>query len=69
MTGDAITRHLTARNGGPGITDTQLAEALGVPRAIVRNELARLVYKHKTVTCDIDGRYLIGDPRALLGAR
>lgn len=64
--GTAICRQLAARNGGPGLTADELAGAVGLARPYVRQELAALVFREGTVTCDRDGRYKLGDPTPLL---
>jgi predicted ArsR family transcriptional regulator len=46
---------------GP-LTDDDLAERLGIPRAIVRHHLWTMVYRHRTVTCDRAGRFHLGEP-------
>jgi predicted ArsR family transcriptional regulator len=63
----AIRQQLAATNGGPGLTADELAARLGATPAIMRNELARLVFaKDGGVTCIADGkrgagRYKLGD--------
>jgi hypothetical protein len=63
----AIRQALAATNGGPGLTADELATRLGATTAIMRNELARLVFaKDGGVTCIADGkrapgRYKLGD--------
>ena len=61
-----ITNELARRNGGPGMTAPELATLLGAPLPVVRNSLAGLVFRSKTVTCEADERYRIGNPAALL---
>jgi hypothetical protein len=69
--GLAIRRELAACNGGPGLTDVELAERLGASPAVMRTELAALVFsKAGGVTCRADsrhgpGRYVLGDSAAL----
>lgn len=71
----AIRRQLAATNGGPGLTADELAARLGATVAIMRNELARLVFsKDGGVTCIADSRYgtsryKLGDSAALRGMR
>jgi hypothetical protein len=68
---EAIRRELAATNGGPGLTAAELASRLGATPAVMRNELARLVFsKDGGVTCIADnrygaGRYKLGDSAAL----
>lgn len=63
----AIRLQLAATNGGPGLTADELATRLGSSAAIMRTELAGLVFsKDGGVTCIADGprgegRYKIGD--------
>jgi hypothetical protein len=67
----AIRRELAACNGGPGLTADELAERLGSAPAVMRTELAALVFaKAGGVTCRADGkrgpgRYALGDSAAL----
>lgn len=67
----AISRELASTNGGPGLTADELASRLGASTAVMRNELARLVFaKDGGVTCIADsrygaGRYKLGDSVAL----
>lgn len=62
----AIKLQLAATNGGPGLTADELATRLGATTAIMRNELARLVFaKDGGVTCIADSRY--GTARYKLG--
>lgn len=69
--GVAIRRELAACNGGPGLTAGELAERLGAPPAVMRTELAALVFsKTGGVTCVADsrygvGRFVLGDSTAL----
>jgi DNA-binding IclR family transcriptional regulator len=63
---DQIMQALAATNGGPGLTSEELVGKLGMPRALVRQELARLVFDEQLVTCHVDGRYKIGDPASIL---
>jgi hypothetical protein len=62
----AIRLALASTNGGPGLTADELATRLGATPAIMRNELARLVFaKDGGVTCIADSRY--GTSRYKLG--
>lgn len=67
----AIRRTLAECNGGPGLTADELAARLGATTAIMRNELARLVFsKDGGVTCIADGkcgpgRYKLGSSERL----
>lgn len=67
----AIRRELAACNGGPGLTAAELAERLGSAPAVMRTELAALVFsKAGGVTCRADsrygtGRFVLGDSTAL----
>jgi len=57
----AIRRELAGCNGGPGLTADELASRLGASTAVMRNELARLVFsKDGGVTCIADSRYGAG---------
>jgi len=62
VTAQAICRELASCNGGLGLTADELAERLGHPRAVIRQEMAQLVLRQKTVTCGRDGRYKLGTP-------
>ncbi len=62
----AVTQALAATNGGPGLTVEDLAARLGIAKPIVRHTLAALVFTDRTATCGRDGRYKLGDPKALL---
>lgn len=62
MTGQAICRLLAETNGGPGLTTDELAEKLGHPRAVIRQEMAQLVLRKKVCTIDREGRYKMGPP-------
>lgn len=75
MMQEAIKRALAACNGGPGLTLEEIAESLGIPVALARQDLAALVFTECTVTCAVTrdakgkpgpGRYRLGDPSALL---
>lgn len=63
----AIRLLLAERNGGPGLTADELAARLGSTVAIVRTELAGLVFaKDGGVTCvaeskRAEGRFVLGD--------
>lgn len=67
----AITRQLAACNGGPGLTAGELAARLGCQPALVRTELAGLVFSAVGgVTCvaetrRAEARYVLGDSAAL----
>jgi hypothetical protein len=67
----AIKLQLAACNGGPGLTADELATRLGATPAIMRTELATLVFsKDGGVTCLADGprgvgRYKLGDSAPL----
>lgn len=61
-TGQAICQKLAECNGGPGLTADELAERLGQPRAVIRQEMAGLVLRRKVVTVGRDGRYKMGPP-------
>lgn len=61
-TGQAICRELATCNGGPGLTEDELAERLGQHRAVIRQEMAGLVLRQKVVTIGRDGRYKMGPP-------
>jgi DNA-binding IclR family transcriptional regulator len=66
MTAQAICRELARCNGGPGLTADELAERLGHPRAVIRQEMAGLVLRKKVCTIDKTGRYKMGlPPRSL----
>lgn len=64
---NVIVQELARCNGGPGLTADELAARLGATVAVMRNELARLVFaKDGGVTCIADskrgpGRYKLGD--------
>lgn len=68
---NAITLQLAACNGGPGLTADELAARLGCQPAVMRTELAGLVFaKNGGVTCVAGGvraeaRYVLGDSAAL----
>jgi DNA-binding IclR family transcriptional regulator len=62
MTSQAICRLLAETNGGPGLTADELAERLGHPRAVIRQEMANLCLRQKVVTIDRSGRYKMGPP-------
>lgn len=68
---NAIRQHLAACNGGPGLTADELAVRLGSPVAIVKTELAGLVFsKDGGVTCvaeskTAEGRFVLGDSTQL----
>ena len=61
-TGQTICRELARCNGGPGLTADELAERLGCPRAVIRQEMAGLVLRQKVCTIDRAGRYKVGVP-------
>jgi hypothetical protein len=62
----AIRLALASTNGGPGLTADELAARLGSSTAIMRTELAGLVFsKDGGVTCIADGRH--GTSRYKLG--
>lgn len=63
MTAQAISALLAQR---PGLTADELAQALGHPRAVIRQQLATLVLREQTVTISRDGRYANGTPPAAL---
>lgn len=69
--GLAIKRELASRNGGPGLTADELAVRLGSTVAIMRTELAGLVFaKDGGVTCvaeskTAEGRFVLGDSTPL----
>ncbi len=58
----AILRALAARNGGPGLTAEELAEAVGQPVALVRSALAVLVYDDREVRVEGGDRMVLGEP-------
>lgn len=68
---EAIRRQLAQCNGGPGLTDEELAARLGCPLAVMRTELAALVFsKDGGVTCIADskrgpGRFKLGSSAPL----
>jgi hypothetical protein len=68
---EAIRRQLAECNGGPGLTADELAVRLGSTVAIMRIELAALVFtKGGGVTCMAEGkraagRYVLGDSTPL----
>lgn len=66
MTSQAICRLLAETNGGPGLTADELAERLGQPRAVIRQEMAQLVLRRKECTIDKQGRYKLGPPPTAL---
>jgi hypothetical protein len=67
----AIRLQLAACNGGPGLTADELAARWGLAPAIMRTELAHMVFaKDGGVTCIADGprsagRYKLGDSASL----
>lgn len=70
-TESAIRRELAARNGGPGLTASELSERLGVPLPAMRTTLAAVVFaRDGGVTCVAEtkrseARYVLGDSAAL----
>jgi DNA-binding IclR family transcriptional regulator len=50
----------------PGLTADELAERLGQPRAVIRQEMAGLVLRQKVCTITRDGRYKMGPPPVAL---
>lgn len=66
MLAEVVKQQLAACNGGPGRTAEELSKRLGCPPAVIRSTLAGLVFREKTVTCDREGRYSLGDPTPLL---
>ena len=66
MLAKAVMRELASTNGGLGLTVHDLAERLGAPLATIRQTMADLVFRDKSVTCDKQGRYKIGDPSRLM---
>lgn len=66
MLATVVVRELAVCNGGPGLSADELSTRLGCPPAQIRNVLAGLVFREKTVTCDREGRYSLGDPTPLL---
>jgi predicted ArsR family transcriptional regulator len=63
MTAQAISALLDRQ---PGLTADELAQRLGHPRAVIRQQLATLVLRDKTVSISRDGRYTNGTPPAAL---
>lgn len=61
-TGQTICRALAATNGGPGLTADELADRLGCPCAVIRQEMAGFVLRQKVCTIDRAGRYKVGAP-------
>lgn len=48
------------------LTAVEISEATGHCEAMVRMQLAELVFADNVITCDRDGTYRLGDPTALL---
>lgn len=52
---------LRALGDGPGTVD-ELADRVGVHPALIRQCVCALVYADRLVSCDSQGRYLLGAP-------
>lgn len=67
----AVVQQLAACNGGPGLTDAELAARLGCQPAVMRTALAGMVFaKDGGITCvaaspRAEARYVLGDSAAL----
>lgn len=48
---------------GPSTAD-ELADAMSIPRPHIRAAVTELVHMHRTVMCDVEGRFSLGTPPA-----
>ena len=62
MSAELITARIREELAHGPLTDDELAARLGVPRALIRGDLAALVFEHRSVTFDPDGRSRLGTP-------